>query len=274
MESGRASSGWRHPVVTGFAVATAVGLTLGTIGPFGSYLNGSLPVRLGYWVVCLWAGWLTFGVSLPILTRLAKVRRLSTWLWGPPAVVVLAVVPAVLSRLLATKMWPVVAQVGWAEWYGQCLVISSLATIGILWVSRSRSDLPPDPGPSPLSADPRDRLPPRLGRTVLCMQMEDHYVRVHTPLGSTLVLMSLSQAMAGLKGVEGVQTHRSWWVARTAMTSVVEDGRKLRLRLIGGLEAPVSRARVGILREQGWLGSIDTPEAGASGAGSDGLLGS
>jgi len=104
--------------------------------------------------------------------------------------------------------------------------------------------------------------------------MEDHYVRVHTPLGSTLVLMSLSQAMAGLKGVEGVQTHRSWWVARTAIAGVVEDGRKLRLRLSGGLEAPVSRARVGVLREQGWLESSETPQAGASGTGSGGLRGS
>jgi LytTr DNA-binding domain len=253
MESRRASDRRWHPAATGFAVATAVGLTLGAIGPFGSYLNGTLPVRLAYWVVCLWAGWLAFGVSLPILTRWAKARGLSAWLWVPPAVAVLALVPALLSRLLATSMWPVVAQVRWLEWYGQCLVISSLITLGILWTSRSSAAVAAEPGPDPQSADPRDRLPPRLGREVLCLQMEDHYVRIHTSLGSTLVLMSLSQAMAGLKDVEGVQTHRSWWVSRAAIVGVVEDGRKLRLRLTGGLEVPVSRARVGLLREQGWL---------------------
>ncbi|MNL69688.1 LytTr DNA-binding domain protein [compost metagenome] len=59
--------------------------------------------------------------------------------------------------------------------------------------------------------------------------------------------------MAGLRDVEGVQTHRSWWVARAAIAGVVEDGRKLRLRLTGGLEAPVSRTRIGALREDGWL---------------------
>lgn len=258
MESRRASDRRWHPAATGFAVATAVGLTLGAIGPFGSYLNGSLPVRLAYWVVCLWGGWLTFGVSLPILTRWATARGLSIWLWAPPAVAVLAVVPAVLSRLLAVRMWPVVSQVGWLEWYAQCLVVSILATLGMVWMSRRRDSqtMASDPDARSAdrqSADPRDRLPARLGRTVLCLQMEDHYVRVHTPLGSTLVLMSLSQAMAGLKDVEGVQTHRSWWVARDAMTGVVEDGRKLRLRLSGGLEVPVSRARVGLLREQGRL---------------------
>jgi DNA-binding LytR/AlgR family response regulator len=59
--------------------------------------------------------------------------------------------------------------------------------------------------------------------------------------------------MAGLKDVEGEQTHRSWWMARSAVEGVVEDGRNLRLKLTGGLEAPVSRANVGRLRTQGWL---------------------
>ena len=107
--------------------------------------------------------------------------------------------------------------------------------------------------PAPDSADPRDRLPPALGREVLCLRIEDHYVRVHTPRGSALVLMSLGQAIAGITDVEGLQTHRSWWVARRAVEGVVEDGRNLRLQLSGGLEAPISRARVGELRAQGWL---------------------
>lgn len=50
-----------------------------------------------------------------------------------------------------------------------------------------------------------------------------------------------------------VQTYRSWWGARVGVVGVLEDGRNLRLRLNGGLEAPVSRARIGGLREEGWL---------------------
>ena len=61
---------------------------------------------------------------------------------------------------------------------------------------------------------------------------------MHTTQGSALVLMSLSQAMAGLQDIEGVQTHRSWWVARSAIVGVVEDGRRLRLRLIPGIRIP------------------------------------
>ena len=240
---------WRAATV-GFVVSTVVGLALGIIGPFGSYLSGTLPVRTAYWVVCLWAGWLAFGVSLPILARWAEARRISAWIWTPPAVAVLTLLPVVLSRTLAMRLWPVTGQVGWLEWYGQGLVISALATAGMMWATPPRQA---GGRPAAESADPRDRLPSKLGRTVLCLQMEDHYVRVHTPQGSALVLMSLSQAMAGLKDVDGAQTHRSWWVARAGVVGVVEDGRNMRLRLSGGLEAPVSRARVGALRDEGWF---------------------
>lgn len=83
--------------------------------------------------------------------------------------------------------------------------------------------------------------------------MEDHYVRVHTAMGSELVLMPLTQAIGYLDGVEGLQVHRSWWVAKAAVTGVVEDGRNLRLTLTGGLSAPVSRARISRLRAAGWI---------------------
>ena len=207
---------WQAAFV-GFAVSTAVGLALGVIGPFGSYLSGTLPVRTAYWVVCLWAGWLAFGVSLPILARQAEARGISVWVWTPPAVAVLTLLPVVLSRTLAMRLWPVTGQVGWLEWYGQGLVISALATAGMMWATPPRQA---GGRPAAESADPRDRLPSKLGRTVLCLQMEDHYVRVHTPQGSALVLMSLSQAMAGLKDVDGTQTHRSWWVARASVSGL------------------------------------------------------
>jgi DNA-binding LytR/AlgR family response regulator len=83
--------------------------------------------------------------------------------------------------------------------------------------------------------------------------MEDHYVRLHTQQGSVLVLMSLGQALEELGGLDGLQVHRSWWVARHAVESVVEEGRNLRLMLKGGIEAPVSRANVARLRAAGWI---------------------
>lgn len=248
MESGLFKrGGWGRAVVAGFVASTALGALLGVIGPFGSYMNGGLPERIAYWVMSLWCGWILFGLIVPWIARLALQRRISVWLWAPPVVALLTVPATMLSRLLARTFWPGTGRVPWLEWYGQSLVISAIATGLVLWWTTRSLDGPAE------SRDPRDRLPPGLGRDILCLQMEDHYVRIHTPRGSTLVLMSLSQAMAGLKGLEGEQTHRSWWVARTAVEGVVEDGRNLRLKLTGGLEAPVSRANVGRLRAQGWL---------------------
>jgi DNA-binding LytR/AlgR family response regulator len=87
--------------------------------------------------------------------------------------------------------------------------------------------------------------------------MEDHYVRAHTDQGSDLVLLPLKAAVAELD-VEGLQVHRSWWVARAAVTTAVQDGRNLKLRLTNGLEAPVSRASIAALRQAGWLEDVDS----------------
>ncbi|MEC8532708.1 MAG: LytTR family DNA-binding domain-containing protein [Pseudomonadota bacterium] len=245
----------------GLGVATALGVLLGLIGPFGSYMNGPAPVRIVYWTASLWAGWLLFGLALPLTARWAFRRGLSPWLWAPLAVAGLAAPMTLISRGLARLVWGRTFEVGLLEWYGQSLIVGAVATGAILWLlMRSRegqgasaSPPGPPPAPPPASTDPRDRLPARLGREVLCLQMEDHYVRLHTPLGSELVLMSLSQAMAGLADLDGRQTHRSWWVATAAVVGVVEDGRNLVLKLKGGLTAPVSRARVAPLRAEGWL---------------------
>lgn len=79
--------------------------------------------------------------------------------------------------------------------------------------------------------------------------MEDHYVRVHTALGSRLVLTTLGQPMAALELSDGLQVHRSWWVARQAVMRAHRDGRKVRLELVNGVSAPVARSAVAIVRE-------------------------
>ena len=78
-------------------------------------------------------------------------------------------------------------------------------------------------------------------------------MRVHTALGSELVLMRLRDAMSHVAHIEGAQVHRSWWVARLAVEDVSREGRNVRLVLAGGLEAPVSRAQVSELKDAGWL---------------------
>ncbi|WP_353218322.1 LytTR family DNA-binding domain-containing protein [Sandarakinorhabdus sp.] len=99
-----------------------------------------------------------------------------------------------------------------------------------------------------------ERLPLRLqsGR-LLALQAEDHYLRIHTDLGSDLVLMRMTDAAALLADVPGARVHRSWWVARGAVASISSDGARTALRLAGGPEVPVSRTARRELAAAGWL---------------------
>ena len=85
------------------------------------------------------------------------------------------------------------------------------------------------------------RIPAKLGTELLYIEVEDHYLRVHTPLGSDLLLFRLADAVAGLEPALGRQVHRSYWVARHAVASIERDGHRARLVLTTGAKIPVSR---------------------------------
>jgi len=238
------------------AACAVTGVVLGVVGPFGSFFNDTLPVRVLYWTLVFVLSGVVFGVAIRWLWPQARRARLPLWLWLPGLVAVGSVPLTVASRLIAMGFWPGIRHaVGWIEWYGQSVLIGMIY-VGLYAVLRMRRT---GPAPAETPGEPviLRRLPGRLGRELICLQMEDHYVRLHTAKGSMLVLMPLGKAMAEVGDLEGMQVHRSWWVARRAVVGVVEDGRNLRLKLKTGLEAPVSRAHVVRLKAAGWLPDLD-----------------
>ena len=98
-----------------------------------------------------------------------------------------------------------------------------------------------------------DRLPAGFPTDILALSVEDHYVRVHTLGRSEMILMRLADAISEVSGLDGLQVHRSWWVAKDSIISAKRDGRNLRLVLSNGLEIPVSRSNVGKLKQTGWI---------------------
>lgn len=89
---------------------------------------------------------------------------------------------------------------------------------------------------------------------MLALSSEDHYVRAHSETSTTLILIRLRDAIAELDpAVDGMQVHRSWWVAREAVTGQKRSDRTLRLVLHNGMEVPVSRERIADLKASGWL---------------------
>ncbi|MCI3134774.1 LytTR family DNA-binding domain-containing protein [Phenylobacterium aquaticum] len=232
-------------------LATATGMLLGLIGPFGSYLNDNAVARMAYWTGLVWLGTVLHSLGFAAAVSLGARWRLPRSFSVAAGIVIASVPLAAASALIGHLAWPrYTRDLGPLDWYGQTLIVSALLVAGLLWIEgRLRTD-PPSPAPGPTD-DPR--LPARLRDQALCLQMEDHYVRVHTPSGSELVLMPMREAIAALGGLEGLQVHRSWWVARRAVTEAKPAGRAASLTLTNGLVAPVARNRVTDLRAQGWL---------------------
>lgn len=91
------------------------------------------------------------------------------------------------------------------------------------------------------------RLEPALRAPLVRLQMRNHYVDVVTEKGSQSLLMRLADAISETEGVEGLQVHRSHWVARAAMLGVQRGAGKMALRMADGALVPVSRPYQGVV---------------------------
>jgi hypothetical protein len=112
----------------------------------------------------------------------------------------------------------------------------------------------PKPGPAEASSRFLERLPIRLrGAEIWAVEAEDHYLRVHTSAGQDLILLRMADAVAELEGQEGMQVHRSWWVARAGIADARRADGRATLTLKDGSEAPVSRTYAAELRRRGWV---------------------
>lgn len=243
---------WWKDWAVDLAVATAGGAFLGLIGPFGSYFNGPAWQRAFFQIVCFWAGILIFGTVIRILMA----RRLKPpAFWGLliGAILIIDAPFSIVVSRFAQMLWPRLHFPLSMEWYEQALITSTPVVIFYVFLHRWRDRqrrLAQEAAGAPPS---REGLLGAAPSQVLCLQMEDHYVRVHTASGSRLVLATLSQAMAALDGARGLQVHRSWWVAEKAVERAEQHGRNLRLKLANGVTAPVARSAVAQVRAAGWI---------------------
>ncbi len=253
-------------VLTDLAIMTAIGVFLAVIGPFGS-IEQPLAVRLVTWLAFSYLGYAIYSPMAYFVERAHTALALPIApLWV--AAVVVATFPmtaAIYFIQFMPRLPPVPPLEEALTSYFYVFVIGGGVTL-LFNVLGLRGDKPaldtdqpfepiaPEPEPNPEPANPLlDQLPAQIGSDIIALEMEDHYVRVHTALGSELVLMRLRDAMVHVADIEGLQVHRSWWVARGAVEDVKREGRNVRLVLASGLEAPVSRAQVTVLKDAGWV---------------------
>lgn len=248
------------------SIMTVLGAVLALLGPFGSF-NDPLAIRLVVWIGLAWAGYFIYspvGWVVERMHRALDLPRLGLWIAGTlVATIPMTIVVWSLGQFARGEFAFPTAQVALAQ-YSYVLLIGGGLTVLFNIIERARHGAPQaEPTsqgsvvsePSASKKVPRllDRLPPELGTDIVALEMEDHYVRVHTALGSDLLLMRMRDAVAELEGLDGMQVHRSWWVARGAVEDVEREGRNVRLALGGDLKAPVSRANVQVLKDAGWI---------------------
>lgn len=236
----------------GVGFALLAGIFLAMVGAFDTDQAPAL-TRYLYWIgLCVGGSLVGHGMAKVLDHYGLQYDR--PWLWGPVIVVAIATPLTVVvwmvsgltfsgrlrPELLPRYILPVV------------VVTAGMTALTILIHRRPIATHAAPAGAAP----PRflERLPPKLrGAEVWAVEAEDHYLRLHTSKGQDLILMRLSDAVAELEGIEGSQTHRSWWVAREAVTDAQRgDGRAV-LTLKGGTKVPVSRAYARQLREAGWF---------------------
>lgn len=241
-------------LVRNIAVCVAAGVFLAMVGALGTQ-NAPLTTRLLFWVPVMLG-----GAAIAHFVAMAALRipraDANPWIFGA----LLAVLVAIPITLLvwAHSSWVLGTNIPLQRLhllYGPVLLVSVAMTSIIMLASqpgRVTHALAPDA--PPVAARFAERLPAKLkGAVIYAVSSEDHYLRLHTSKGSDLILMRLSDALTELEGLEGAQTHRSWWVARDAVESARRDGDRVTLVLKGGAEAPVSRPNVRPLREAGWF---------------------
>lgn len=246
-------------------------VVVGFLGPFGTYLDATFPMRVWNWFVHLMGAYILVRPTIWFLAEIAKVTslpRTALQCWG----VVLAAFPLALvwqwgASLFFQALGGFVGLLPFA-------LLSSVAILAVVHGAKRvddrlnappRNDSPttaaaPDPSlPSaPLTPECpqlRMRLDKSFQGPILALQSEDHYVRVHGNVSSALLLMRLRDAIAEMQGLPGRQVHRGWWVAQDAISRSEGNGRAFTLTLTNGVTVPVARDSVEALKRDGFLPS-------------------
>jgi LytTr DNA-binding domain-containing protein len=143
-----------------------------------------------------------------------------------------------------TRPWPLA---NWALQYSYSMVVSLFVVTGGYIVLKAFGFVGETSTSDAVGASPAQKFLERLpmnyrAADLYAVSSEDHYLRVHTDRGEHLILMRISDALRELEGADGLQIHRSWWVARIGVAELNRDNGKLAIILKTGREAPISRS--------------------------------
>lgn len=258
---------------TGYLLAAGAALSLAFAALAPAASDGIGPAgRIGFWLAHVFAALAALSAAQLALGRLPRMATLSPWAQvaaaGACGAVLFAPVALALDAVLAPAGATAADDAGILR--GMVDEFASFAApMSLSWMllnaprlvrigaeaAQAQDDAPdnaPDDAPNAPARDAAEalwsRLPRRLGRDLVAMSAELHYLRVHTARGEALVLMSFGRALEAVAALQGMAIHRSHWVALPHVAEIEADGSRSVCVLDTGLRLPVSRPNRAALR--------------------------
>ena len=252
----------------------AVVVLFAVTGPYQTADEMNFPQRLGYWLVLHALTWTIAIVTLVVVgtVLMHHVRWLlaRTLIAGFISPIPIGIVVALMStKVSIVELTPKDFAIAILTSLPLTLVFSVLTfmTMGLkLEEVEAEGDLgdtssqaqdqaqrPQQPAQHTLTE--KVETPPLLARLkpenrgpLQHIAVEDHYVHVTTIRGRELVLLRFSDAIKEVGATEGLQVHRSHWVAKSFVETLKRDNGKLVLVLKDQQVIPVSRTHLDPVR--------------------------
>jgi hypothetical protein len=261
---------YRRDVFTLPLLIVLFGLAFGIIGPFGQIDRFVVFERIGLWICYLALGLpLLWAVYLRIKTPAHDERLLKH-----------AILIVVSSAITVGPIFLFVEIIGYTQGrsFPQTLprLIEGLAEVWIialillitcvlcLHVFQKALDTDQTETQIPFTKHKQDHeawvMPPKLkrmlgwdfGETIHALKAEGNYTRIYRDEGNSLVAIPFNEAMRFLSRCEGAQVHRSWWVNRQSVRSLLKEKSGKVLILKDDIRAPIARRRSTQLKKTGW----------------------
>lgn len=251
------SMGW-----TSYLALCAVGvvIVLTSIGPSASEGLGTLNT-MAFWAVHVVPALVLLAITQMLLGRIERVSALP----GIVQVILSAMVASLLFAPMALAIDALLAGEAAIDNEYEALWLRLISEIGhffvpliLIWClinapsllqlerGEAPEDLTVDTGTDEETSNELaefwSRVPGRLGRRIVAMSAELHYVRVYTTEGDTLILFPFGRAVDLLQDQIGMQIHRSHWIALRQVDEVVSKDGRVNCEMISGLSLPVSRS--------------------------------
>lgn len=236
----------------GLGIGAIAALFLAFSGAFGTE-DAPFILRLAYWAGLMIGGSGIGAITISLIQRF-DILETRPWLQGLLIVVLITGPITLMVFSTSTTLFPEVRGGTTLLSYLPQVLTITIAMTGLNYATDRRQETTAPPSEALRSARILERLPSRLkGATLLAVEAQDHYLRLHTDRGSDLILMRMADALIELEGIEGARTHRSWWVAKSGFIEAARSDGRATLTLKDGTRVPVSRRYASGLRDAGWF---------------------